>query len=145
MNCQHFISLLVKFVGLHKNAVSLLVNLLKEYIMVFWERFCELCAEKGITPTQMVRDAGIAAGSVTKWKNGSIPHGVTRKKIADYFNISEKELFEASESKEKKPAAISDELWDMIQNDPKAIALLEMVLKMSPEQRDKFEKFLEGI
>ena len=113
--------------------------------MVFWERFCELCSEKGITPTQMVKNAGIAAGSVTKWKNGSIPHGVTRKKIADYFSVSEKDLFEASETKEKKPAAISDELWNMIQNDPKAVALLEMVLKMSPEQRDKFERILEEI
>lgn len=42
----------------------------------------------------------------------------------------------------KKPAAISDELWDMIENDPQALKLLEMILKMSPEQREKFERIL---
>lgn len=112
--------------------------------MVFWERFCSLCKEKGITPTQMVKDAGIAAGSVTKWKNGSIPHGNTRKKIAEYFSVTERELFDAIEEKEK-PAAISDELWNKIENDPKALKLLELLLNMSPEQRDKFEKILEEI
>lgn len=68
--------------------------------MIFWDRFCELCKEKGVTPTQMVKDAGIAVGSVTKWKNGSIPHGNTRKKIAEYFSVSEKDLFESPDQKE---------------------------------------------
>ena len=113
----------------------------QEEKMVFWERFCELCKDKGITPTQMVKEGGIAAGSVTKWKNGSIPHGNTRKKIADYFAISERDLFEGSEQKEK-PAAISDELWEAMQNNPRAVALLELLLKMSPEQMDAFEKVI---
>lgn len=112
--------------------------------MVFWERFCDLCRDRNITPTQMVKEAGIAAGSVTKWKNGSIPHGNTRKKIADFFSITEKELFESQDTKEK-PTAISDELWNKIENDPKALKLLELLLNMSPEQRDKFEKFLEEV
>ena len=105
--------------------------------MVFWERFCELCKERGITPTQMVKDAGIAAGSITKWKNGSIPHGNTRRKIAEYFSVSEKDLFEGSEQKEK-PAAMSDEAWNMIQNDPRALAFFEAFAKMSHEKREIF-------
>ena len=111
--------------------------------MVFWERFCSLCAEKGVTPTQMVKDAGIAAGSVTKWKNGSIPHGNTRKKIADYFCVSESDLFDSPE-KQEKPAAISDELWNVIQNDPKTVALFELLIRADKEQMQKTWDVLEG-
>lgn len=110
--------------------------------MVFWERFCELCKDKGITPTQMVKEVGIAAGSVTKWKNGSIPHGNTRKKIADYFAISERDLFEGSEQKEK-PVTMSNELWEAVQKNPRAIAMLEILIKASPEQLDAIEKIIE--
>jgi hypothetical protein len=43
---------------------------------------------------------------------------------------------------QKKPAAISDELWEAMQNNPRAVALMELLLKMSPEQMDLFEKSL---
>lgn len=106
--------------------------------MIFWERFCELCKQKGITPTQMVKDAGIAAGSVTKWKNGSIPHGPTRKKIAEYFSVTERELFDGSEQKEK-PVAVSDELWEALNHNPKAVELFEMIVR-NPGLMDALEK-----
>lgn len=36
----------------------------------------------------VVKELSIATGSVTKWKNGSIPNGETLVKLADYFNVS---------------------------------------------------------
>lgn len=109
--------------------------------MMFWERFCELCQQRDMTPTQVVKDAGIAAGSVTKWKNGSIPHGQTRQKIADYFCISEKELFEPSPEK-KKPVAISDELWEALQNNPDVLAVCEEIVR-NPEMLQVFKAIKE--
>lgn len=55
---------------------------------MFWKNFIELCNKKGILPTNAVKEIGIAAGSITQWKNGRIPRDSTLIKIAQYFNVT---------------------------------------------------------
>lgn len=55
---------------------------------MFWNRFVQLCVEKGTSPTRVVKETGIAAGSVTKWKAGAHPNNTSAQKIADYFGVS---------------------------------------------------------
>ena len=55
---------------------------------MFWEIFSYLCSQRGTSPTQATKDLGVAAGSVTKWKNGSAPRAATLRKIADYFGVT---------------------------------------------------------
>lgn len=55
---------------------------------MFWKRFNELCNEKNDKPTPLVKKLGIAAGSVTRWKNGTVPNGVTLEKLANHFDVS---------------------------------------------------------
>lgn len=55
---------------------------------MFWNNFIELCSKKGTTPTAVVEELHMAAGSITKWKNGTVPRDTTLQKIADYFNVS---------------------------------------------------------
>ena len=55
---------------------------------MFWERFYNLCEWKKIKPLQVVKELNIAAGSITKWKNGAIPGGANLCLIADYFEVS---------------------------------------------------------
>lgn len=55
---------------------------------MFWERFEKLCNAKGIKPNPVAAEIGIRSGTVTKWKNGTIPTGETLIKIANYFNVS---------------------------------------------------------
>lgn len=55
---------------------------------MFWERFYELCEKRQKKPLQIVTELNIASGSITKWKNGSIPSGTNLCLIADYFNVS---------------------------------------------------------
>lgn len=59
---------------------------------MFWESFVELCNQRKKTPSQVVKELDIAAGSVTKWKNGSVPRGETLRKLAWYFGVSVDEL-----------------------------------------------------
>lgn len=59
---------------------------------MFWESFVELCSQRKKTPSQVVKELDIAAGSVTKWKNGSVPRGETLRKLAWYFGVSVDEL-----------------------------------------------------
>lgn len=69
---------------------------------VFWKRLTELCAAKNSTPTAEVKAAGLAAGSVTYWKNGRIPNTKIVAKLAEYFGV-EADYFVAPEKKEKAP------------------------------------------
>lgn len=56
--------------------------------MTLMDRIEELCAEKGIKRRQMEREAGLAAGATTKWKQGMIPSQQSLKKVADFFGVS---------------------------------------------------------
>jgi transcriptional regulator with XRE-family HTH domain len=112
---------------------------------MFWERLVQLCNERNTKPNPVAASLKISSGAVTKWKNGTVPNGSTLQLLADYFDVPVDYLLGKTDDpgKKEKPDAISDELWNKIENDPKALKLLELLLNMSPEQRDKFEKFLE--
>ena len=58
--------------------------------MTFYEKYCALCAERGLKPhgKETTSQIGIANGAVTRWKNGSMPTHATLEKIAAYFGVS---------------------------------------------------------
>ena len=68
---------------------------------MFWTNLLNLCNEANTTPTAVVKELGIAAGSVTKWKNGSAPRGTTLQKLANYFSVSVEYLLGKADQKEK--------------------------------------------
>ena len=59
---------------------------------MFWENFYNLCERNNEKPLQVVKKIGIAAGSITKWKKGSIPSGASLSKISEYFGVTVDEL-----------------------------------------------------
>ena len=60
---------------------------------MFWDNFCALCRAAGMTPSEVVRELNIAAGSVTKWKQGTLPSKRSLQKLADYFSVEPEMLF----------------------------------------------------
>lgn len=69
--------------------------------MTFYEKFEMLCKNKGITPTGVARENGIAQSVIGMWKKrGSTPKYETLKKIADYFDVSIDELVSDEEHAE---------------------------------------------
>ena len=56
--------------------------------MNFWENYSNLCAKLEKSPNAVAKDLGIASGSVTAWKNGTVPHTSTLNKIAEYFGVT---------------------------------------------------------
>ena len=56
---------------------------------MFYDLFCQLCKEKGVSPTKATVDIGLSRTIGTKWKNtGATPQGETLSKIAQYFGVS---------------------------------------------------------
>lgn len=55
---------------------------------MLYDRFLDLCVEKGVSVSQALREAGISRNAVHNWKNGSMPNPLTRKKLERYFGVS---------------------------------------------------------
>ena len=56
---------------------------------MFYDLFCNLCKEKGISVTKATVDIGLSRTIGTKWKRtGATPNGETLNKIADYFGVT---------------------------------------------------------
>ncbi len=56
---------------------------------MFYDLFCDLCKEKGVSVTKATVDIGLSRTIGTKWKKtGATPNGETLNKIAAYFGVS---------------------------------------------------------
>ena len=70
---------------------------------MFWDRFYDLCEKNNTKPIPVVKLLGIATGSVTKWKNGTVPNGETLVKISNYFGVSVDYLLGLDSPEKTKP------------------------------------------
>ena len=68
---------------------------------MFYDRFLELCTEKGVKPTNACIEAGLSRGLAAKWKSTGTekPSADALEKISEYFNKSIDEILD----KEKTP------------------------------------------
>ncbi len=56
---------------------------------MFYDKFVELCKEKGISPSKSAAEIGFDKSSVTNWKKrGYTPKQEILTKIADYFGVT---------------------------------------------------------
>ena len=106
---------------------------------VFYDRFVELCEQKGVKPSRAAVDAGITKSAVTYWKqSGAEPTGDNVKKLCDYFGVSRSVLFDDI----KKEPAIpeDDELLRKINSRPKVKELVTLLVEMDDDQLAAFLK-----
>ena len=105
---------------------------------MFWTRFTQLCNQNNTTPTVVVKQLKIAVGSVTKWKNGSIPNSTTLQKLADYFGVTVDYLL--GKEQEKKPTAKILSLSDTFT--PREIAVV-IAYRTHPSEQAAVDKLLD--
>lgn len=56
---------------------------------MFYDLFCKLCEDKGVSVTKATTDIGLSRTIGTKWKKtGATPNGETLNKISTYFGVS---------------------------------------------------------
>ena len=108
---------------------------------MFLMNFLRLCNQVDKSPNAVATEIGIkSSGSVTAWKNGTVPYARTLQKIADYFGVTKEELLsdneEGSRSKtqdsNKKEKAPGISAKDLTEEEQEAI---EYFRKLSPEER----------
>lgn len=54
---------------------------------MFFEQLKLLCAEKGTTPTALVKKVGFSSATVTSWKNGASPKLDMVEQLADALQV----------------------------------------------------------
>lgn len=66
-----------------------------------YDKFCDLCSQKGVSPSKAAMDAGFSKSLISKWKANQeiVPSSEVLQKIADYFGVSVDYLL----GKEKQP------------------------------------------
>lgn len=58
----------------------------------FYATFIQLCESRGVSPSAVAHEAGISSGAPTAWKKGSIPKPAQRKKLCEYFGVTDAQL-----------------------------------------------------
>lgn len=77
---------------------------------MFYDVFCELCQNRGLTPSGAAAKIGFNRASVTVWKNtGKAPKEDLLVRIADYFHVSVDYLL----GKEKVPTQMGAHMVDL--------------------------------
>ena len=61
---------------------------------MFYDRFVEMCAQKGVKPTNACVEAGLSRGLAAKWKSTqtSRPSADALEKLSVYFGLSIEEI-----------------------------------------------------
>ena len=95
---------------------------------MFWKIFVELCHNAGKLPTNVVKEIGIAHGSVTQWKNGRIPRDSTLIKIAQYFNVTTEYLIGKEKSPTEEDEHMSEfaKLFPQLSEDEQRLVIAQM-------------------
>ena len=73
---------------------------------MFYDRFLELCSEKGVKPTNACVEAGLSRGLAAKWKSTKTekPSADALEKMSAYFGKTIEEIL----GKEKSPSKIGE-------------------------------------
>lgn len=83
---------------------------------MFYDKFCELCVKKGVSPTRAALDIGLSKATPTSWKKkGTTPQAAQLQRIADYFGVSTDYLLGKEEQKEKPLINGDEELTEYLE------------------------------
>lgn len=69
---------------------------------MFYERFAQLCEEKGTTPCAVTLAAEMSKANVTNWKNGASPTLATVTRLAEELKVPLIELLDTGMSGNKQ-------------------------------------------
>lgn len=76
----------------------------------FFERYTELCKSIGETPNSVGKQLGLSSGSITAWKNGTVPRTAALTKISTFFDVSTDYLLGNEESGTSAKQDVLDEV-----------------------------------
>lgn len=87
---------------------------------MFKQNFINICIERGVAPTTVLRQIGLSNATFSCWTDESVPRKTTLTKIADYFGITPDDLLRDPAENTPTPAEpvatspLSAEFYDLV-------------------------------
>ena len=103
---------------------------------MFYDIYCSLCEQAGLSPSGAAAKIGFNRASITMWKNsGNPPKPDLLNKIADYFGVSVDYLL-GNEQKKELPDDTDSEMAELLEDfktNPELRTLFSLGKNASPE------------
>ena len=103
---------------------------------MFKEKFIDLCAKKGVSPSFACSKIGISPAAFSQWTSETVPRKVTQLKAAEFFGVSVDYLLGVED--EKKPPE-KEVLPEGLED------LAELYSKLTPEMRETMAALLSSL
>ncbi len=117
------------------------------FLSMFYERFVDLCNEKGMSPTAAIQAIGLSTGNLKNWKNGRIPKPDVLDKIVGFFDVSIDYLL--GKTNIKKPLVNNDEELTeylyYLKTRPELRMLFKVSSKATKEDVEQAVRIIEAI
>lgn len=112
---------------------------------MFYDRFRELCQQKGVSCNRAALEMGLSNATPTKWKKtGATPNVETLQRIADYFGVSTSSLLGS-----EKPLINDDEelteYVEMLKNRPECRMLFQLTREATKEDVEAAVRIIEAL
>ena len=110
---------------------------------MFYERYLELCRQRGLSPTGAGRRIGISSRTSANWAFGAEPRPDTVKRIADYFGVDVSYFYEDDEIENKDDHLVEGFIEEMRQKNTLTEdenLMLMMFRSVTDEQRQELIK-----
>lgn len=103
--------------------------------IVFYDKYAQLCKQRGVSMSAAAQEAGLSKSLVTKWKVNKVdvPSPDVLKKLSAYFGLPVSELL--SEEEKEKPTVPED---DGLSKD-----MMELVGRIRTLPEDKVQLLLQ--
>ena len=117
---------------------------------MFYDLFCRLCQEKGVSVTRATVDMGLSRTIGSKWKRtGATPNGETLSRIAEYFGVTTDYLLRGGQLPETEQAAIDTvdddlrEYLEELRNRPEKRLLFSVTKNATRSQIEAIVRMIE--
>lgn len=111
------------------------------------DRVLRLCAENGVRIGTLEKNAGMSNGTISKWKENTVPNGATLAKISAYFGVTVDYLISDEPKPEKENtedaqlrAEIMKSIDGMSEVDLKTVLAMSKVIAERQKEKEKDEK-----
>ena len=108
---------------------------------MFWENFKQVCDERGMKPTPVLKKCGISTGSISNWQKGASPY-------AEYLNCSTDILLRGNEFNQSVKLDIMNqeleiiELYHLLPEETKELVcdLIKLLYEKDSKSKKSFKK-----
>ena len=107
---------------------------------MFYEKFRQICQERGVAMTTVLKDLGWSTSKLTAWKNGSVPKQMYIDRISEYFDVPTDFLLGFTEVKSQSTLSV---LKNVLSANPQRIVSLRNSGKILDSERNIISKYMK--